>query len=184
MIHIFQAPSSPAARLTAYCTTKPLIAEPRSETQKNLKADFSPALRFFMLCSVLSLPRHRLPICNFQENKSPCKENRQACNRHVDRSACQFYSCNNCRTEERWLLCLPTSYPFLLKVHLQEVYRTLHDGQPAYSVSANDPYIPAVPGFRFLFQICAASIPDSSLTAVFLLFLPFLSEYFLLQSRS
>lgn len=97
---------------------------------------------------------------------------------------CQFYSCNNCRTEERWLLCLPTSYPFLLKVHLQEVYRTLHDGQPAYSVSANDPYIPAVPGFRFLFQICAASIPDSSLTAVFLLFLPFLSEYFLLQSRS
>ena len=73
---------------------------------------------------------------------------------------------------------------FSLKVHLQEVYRTLHDGQPAYSVSANDPYIPAVPGFRFLFQICAASIPDSSLTAVFLLFLPFLSEYFLLQSRS
>lgn len=105
-----------------------------------------------MLCSVLSLPRHRLPICNFQENKSQCKENRQACNRHVDRSACQFYSCNNCRTEERWLLCLPTSYPFLLKVHLQEVYRTLHDGQPAYSVSANDPYIPAVPGFRFLFS--------------------------------
>ena len=137
-----------------------------------------------MLCSVLSLPRHRLPICNFQENKSQCKENRQACNRHVDRSACQFYSCNNCRTKERWLLCLPTSYPFLLKVHLQEVHRTLPDGQPAYSVSANYPYTPAVPGFRFLFQICAASIPDSSLTAVFLLFLPFLSEYFLLQSRS
>ena len=163
-----------------------------------------------MLCSVLSLPRHRLPICNFQENKSQCKENRQACNRHVDRSACQFYSCNNYRTEERWLLCLPTSYPFLLKVHLQEVYRTLHDGQPAYSVSANDPYIPAVPGFRFPFfryalissffiislyvnrsfssfsdcNLLTASIPDSSLTAVFLLFLPFLSEYFLLQSRS
>ena len=123
-------------------------------------------------------PRHRLPICNFQETNPSAKKIGQACNRHVDRSACQFYSCNNCRTEERWLLCLPTSYPFLLKVHLQEVYRTLHDGQPAYSVSANDPYIPAVPGFRFLFQICAASIPDSSLTAVFLLFLPFLSEYF------
>ena len=83
-----------------------------------------------MLCSVLSLPRHRLPICNFQENKSQCKENRQACNRHIDRSACQFYSCNNCRTEERWLLCLPTSYPFLLKVHLQEVYRTLRAPLP------------------------------------------------------
>lgn len=173
----FQAPSSPAARLTAYCTTKPLIAEPRSETQKS-QSGFLSCFEIFMLCSVLSLPRHRLPICNFQENKSQCKENRQACNRHVDRSACQFYSCNNCRTEERWLLCLPTSYPFLLKVHLQEVHRTLPDGQPAYSVSANDPYIPAVPGFRFLFQICAASIPDSSLTAVFLLFLPFLSEYF------
>ena len=105
-----------------------------------------------MLCSVLSLPRHRLSICNFQENKSQCKENRQACNRHVDRSACQFYSCNNCRTKERWLLCLPTSYPFLLKVHLQEVHRTLPDGQPAYSVSANDPYTPAVPGFRFRFS--------------------------------
>lgn len=152
--------------------------------RKKSQSGFLSCFEIFMLCSVLSLPSHRLPVCNFQKNKSQCKENRQACNRHVDRSACQFYSCNNCRTEERWLLCLPTSYPFLLKVHLQEVYRTLHDGQPAYSVSANDPYIPAVPGFRFLFQICAASIPDSSLTAVFLLFLPFLSEYFLLQSRS
>ena len=38
--------------------------------------------------------------CNFQKNKSKCKENRQTCNRYVDRSSRQLYNCNDYRSKE------------------------------------------------------------------------------------
>ena len=39
-------------------------------------------------------------VCNFQKNKSKCKENRQTCNRYVDRSSRQLYNCNDYRSKE------------------------------------------------------------------------------------
>lgn len=39
-------------------------------------------------------------VCNFQKNKSKCKENRQTCNCYVDRSSRQLYNCNDYRSKE------------------------------------------------------------------------------------
>lgn len=98
----FQADTFPAARLTDYRNTKPLFVKPRSQKQKISKpvALVLLVLRFFYAVYLLFFTRHRLMVCNFQKNKSKCKENRQTCNRYIDRSSRQLYNCNDYRSKE------------------------------------------------------------------------------------
>ena len=98
----FQAATFPAARLTDYRNTKPLFVKPRSQKQKISKpvALVRLVLRFFYAVYLLFFTRHRLMVCNFQKNKSKCKENRQTCNCYVDRSSRQLYNCNDYRSKE------------------------------------------------------------------------------------
>lgn len=165
----FSGPSSLRPDSLAYCTTKPLIAEPRSETQN--QSGFLSCFEIFMLCSVYLPTLKWLPICNFQEI-NPVQINRQACNRHVDFVPPASFTATT--AERGTMVIIFNVISVSLKVHLQKCTVLFTMGN--LLMFLNDPYIPAVQ-VSFLFRYALHPFRLQPNRCI-LLFLPFLSEYF------